>query len=784
MVHKNSNMQRLGERITLFFKKTVLGACLSVVTVSGHVAIANQENKTSRSVLIINSYHSGLSWTDSLTLGISDELIQSGLEIELYIEYLDCKRINPENIFNAYSLLFKQKFSAVKLDLVFVTDNDALRFVETYRDSLFPNLPIVFCGINNQYEFLPGFTGVIEEVDFEGNIELIKGLHPNIKQLHIVADRTTTGEGLRLKVEELIEEKQYPFSTEILSDFTLEELQSYTSALGEGDVMLFLLFNVDRLQRYLSYEQALVAVSEVSSIPIYGPWDFYLNNGIVGGKMIMGRSHGQKAGLMGVRILNGEEVDGLEAIHGPTFNAFNHTYLKKHNISMSSLPKDRVVINSPYQFLISNYKLIRGFTLTIIVLLIIIFLLLAINRLKKKKLISERIYAEQLNEQNAQLEEAKEKADESNRLKSAFLANMSHEIRTPMNGIIGFAKLLKIRPNLPQDKVNKYLDVINGNSEILLNLINDIIDISKIEANQLEIKSGAYDINKLINELYLMYSSEKSRLNKPHIDLRYKIPTEYSQMMVLTDYDRLRQVFMNLLSNALKFTNMGFIEFGYQIKGDMMYFYVEDSGIGIKGEKSEYIFDRFRQADESTSRAYGGSGLGLAISKGIVNKMMGDIGVESDGESGSRFWFTVPFVPSRNDEGLCNCTRPDSGYPDWQGKNILAVDDVEESLILLRELIAPTKANFIGVSLAEEAIDVCKKNNGIHLVLMDLQLPQMDGYQATREIKSFRPLLPVVAQTANAMVDDKEMALEVGCNGYISKPINLDEFYSLLAKFL
>jgi signal transduction histidine kinase len=776
-------MQRFGVRIMHFFKKTVVVACLMILSAFDIAANESLIVNTKKNVLIINSYHQGLSWTDSLNLGILQGLAESGFEIELFVENLDSKRINLTTIFWNHYLLTKEKFADISLDLVFVTDNDALRFVELYRDSLFPDTPVVFCGINNQYDFLPGFTGVIEEVDFEGNIDLIRELHPYLKQLYLVIDKTTTGESLRAKATELIDKKQYPFATEILSNFSIDELQEYSSALGDGDVMLFILFNIDRLNNYLSFEEVVTLVSQVSTIPIYGTWGFYLNNGIVGGKIIMGQSHGYQAGLLGVRILNGEDVNSIKPMPGPTYYAFNHPYLKKHSIKKSLLPKERMVINSPYQFIRRNFQLLIGFALITGVLLIIILLLLSLNRLKKRKLISERLYAEQLNEQNAQLEEAKEKADESNRLKSAFLANMSHEIRTPMNGIVGFAKLLKLRPDLPQKKVNQYVDIITGNSRILLNLINDIIDISKIEANQLEIKSAPSDINKLLYDLYLMYSSEKNRIKKADIDMRFNVPFEYSQMVVQTDVDRLRQVLMNLLSNALKFTEKGRIEFGYNLKGDNLYFYVEDTGIGVRSEQVDMIFDRFRQADETSSRAYGGSGLGLAICKGIVNNMGGSIGVKSDGATGSHFWFTLPFNPITDQNILRIKSEPRSEYPNWINKTILAVEDVEESLTLLDEIITPTKATFIGVNNAEKAIDICKARSDIHLVLMDLQLPGMDGYQATREIKALRPLLPIIAQTANAMVDDRDMAIEAGCNDYLPKPISIDDLYTLVSKY-
>jgi two-component system, sensor histidine kinase len=768
-----------------FFTRNTIRLCLLVVLILvNHSNYGNSRTDLAKNILIINSYHTGLSWTDSLNAGICEILNRSDLQLEFFREYLDTKRVNPNITFQHHSTLFEKKYSNIKIDLIFVTDNDALIFMEQNGEKLFPEIPVVFCGINNQYTFKKGFTGIIEEVDIESNITLIKKLHPNLERLHLVIDRTTTGEGLRHKTNQLLETKNYPFPVEILSDFTIEELQEYAINFKQGDAILFLLFNVDRDQKYLSYEEALICIDQACDVPIYGTWDFYLHHGIIGGNIITGRSHGQKAGELAVKLLLGEPIDRIKPFAGPTFYAFNYPILKNYGIKRESLPRERIVVNSPYQFLRKNIRLIFGFAAVVVVLLIIIFLLVVINSLRRKKLITERLYSDKLNEQNLLLEEAKESADESNRLKSAFLANMSHEIRTPMNGIVGFAKLLKIRPNLPYEKVSQYVDIINGNSKILLNLINDIIDISKIEANQLEIKSAPHDINKLLYDLYVMFNSEKYRLKKNEVELRYNVPFEFDEMIVLTDIDRLRQVMMNLINNAIKFTNEGTIEFGYKIQEQLIYFYVEDTGIGVEEANIDMIFDRFRQADETSSRSYGGSGLGLAICKGIITKMKGEIGVKSKLGEGSLFWFAIPYTPHLGVAKQPLKTEDLPKYPNLEGKNILAVEDIRESLILLEEMILPTKANFIGVKDAEEAIKVCKSNSEIHLVLMDLQLPNMDGYQATREIKAFKPNLPIIAQTANAMVDDRDKALETGCDEYISKPINITEFYNLLSRFL
>ena len=767
-----------------FFRFSLLRHLLTLLLfsflASGYASVSKKE----KNILIINSYHQHLSWTDSLNLGIITALNQSGIEYELFVEDLDSKRWNANIYFSEYYKYLKAKYTNQPIDIVFVTDNDALHFIERYGDDLFPNTPVIFCGINNQYSFKRGYTGVIEEVDLIANLALIEFLHPDLDSLYVVLDRTTTGEAIREKVEKEIVANNFPYAIKILSDFTVYELQEYVSMIDGNYAILFLLFNVDRNGEFLTYEEALIHIDQVVAVPLYGTWDFYLPHGIVGGNIIKGQTHGFIAGELAVRILKGEPVDGIKPFFGPTSYAFNYPVLKKFGINQSSLPSGSFIINTPFEYIRSNLKLFIRFALIVIVLLAIISLLAVLNSLRRTKLKIERLHVEKLNEQQALLEEAKEKAEESNKLKSAFLANMSHEIRTPMNGIVGFAKLLKQRPDAPKEKIDQYVEIISSNSQILLNLINDIIDISKIEANQLEIKPLSADLNKLIKELHVMFNSEKNRLKKTTLDISYSVPSEMDEKTVFIDIDRIKQLLLNLLNNALKFTQKGNIDFGYIIEGENLYFYVKDTGIGVERDKVNIIFERFRQVDETQSRAYGGSGLGLAICKGIIDKMKGEIGVESEVGVGSLFWFRIPYkaeVPSKRKAK----TKGDlTLIPNWDTKTILVVEDVDESLMLIKEILLPTKAKFIGVKSAEEALVNCKSNLVIDVVLMDLHLPQMDGYRATKEIKAIRPDLPVIAQTANAMTDDRDKALQAGCNEYLAKPINIELFYQTLGKFL
>ncbi len=378
---------------------------------------------------------------------------------------------------------------------------------------------------------------------------------------------------------------------------------------------------------------------------------------------------------------------------------------------------------------------------------------------------------------------AKEKAEESDKLKTAFLANMSHEIRTPMNGILGFAEMLN-DDELDQEDRKKYLEIINNNGKMLINLIDDIIDFAKIEAGQIKIVQNDFSLNSLLKQVHSSFLSENLKKEKSKVNLKLHKALNDEECFIKSDPNRLRQILNNLISNAFKFTNQGYIEFGYKVlHKKMLKFFVKDTGIGIPEEKLGEIFSRFIQADNSPTRKYGGSGLGLAISKGIVDLLGGKMWAESKVNEGSAFYFEIPYIPADKVVEVEHRNKARTDYI-WEGKRFLIAEDDKFSYKFLEGFLKQTKADILHAEDGKKAVELCLKNKDIDLVLMDIQMPEMNGLEATKEIKKFNRDMPIIAQTANAITEERQKCLNAGCDDFITKPVNIAELYSLIDRLL
>ncbi len=394
---------------------------------------------------------------------------------------------------------------------------------------------------------------------------------------------------------------------------------------------------------------------------------------------------------------------------------------------------------------------------------------------------------EDMTEKKKMIEEliaAKVKAEESDRLKSAFLTNMSHEIRTPMNGIMGFLELLEDSLLTP-DQREEYIEIVRKSSERLLNTINDLVEISRIEAEQTDTRLTDIRIDEVM-DYFEQFFGREAKLKNLEFKVSCKMPPGTES--IVSDKIKLESILMNLLKNAMKFTDEGHIEFGcYPDRDSNIVFYVSDTGKGISPDKKDIIFDRFVQADLNLTRGYEGTGLGLSISKAYAELLGGNIWVESEPGKGSTFYLTIP---PRDDTGKSSeQERPEMEkgqilHHDNDDITLLVVEDDETSFAYIEFVCTEVGYKIIYAQNGQEAVDLLKEHPEIRLVLMDLKMPVMDGYEATRIIREFNTAIPVLAQTAYGLPGDKDLALKAGCNAYITKPINQSRLLKLIEQYL
>ncbi|MDO9511590.1 MAG: PAS domain S-box protein [Bacteroidales bacterium] len=380
----------------------------------------------------------------------------------------------------------------------------------------------------------------------------------------------------------------------------------------------------------------------------------------------------------------------------------------------------------------------------------------------------------------AELKLAKERAEESDRLKSSFLATMSHELRTPLNAIIGFSNL--IDESYSTEEIIDFVKVINHSGNHLLGIINDMFYASVLESGEISLSNESIELDSFMRELNDLLIGEIASSNKPNLLIDYQPDPSNPGVCLVTDTAKLNQVMMAIFRNSIKFTEEGGITFGYRmIDKETTELFIKDTGIGIPPEKQKIIFEKFRQVDDTSTRKYGGLGLGLSISKKLIELMNGEINFESKVNEGTTFTirFTVPSIPEPED-----VLPLDKDNNDWSSICILIAEDEPSNYLLLESMLKPTNAKLLFALNGSDAIRIVRENPNIDLILMDIKMPLMDGLEATKIIKSEGFKVPIVAQTAYAMSGDRMLALESGCDDYLPKPIRRDALFQVINQYV
>lgn len=414
-----------------------------------------------------------------------------------------------------------------------------------------------------------------------------------------------------------------------------------------------------------------------------------------------------------------------------------------------------------------------------------------LEEISQRKIIEEELQRHQehleaiVEDRTKDLKIAKDKAEESDMLKTAFLANMSHEIRTPMNAIVGFSSLLMDSEASETDK-QEYVKLICANSDSLMNLINDIIDISIIESGQIKFNKTKVCVCDVLEELFLLFDQEKHKLNKSHININLDYEESLKPLIIYVDKNRLKQVLTNLLSNALKFTNEGSISLGFKLNpSHSVTFFVKDTGVGIPPNNQDSIFERFSKFSYSNdSLLFPGTGLGLAICRELIQLMDGNIWFNSIPEKGSTFFFTIPINLKEEPEEPENTTQQESSpLINLSDKTIIVAEDVTSNFKLIKAFLKKTKVNLLWAKDGKEVINMLK-NYKADLILMDIQMPGLDGIKTTETIRKMGSKVPIIIQTAFVLSDEIERSYAAGCNDYITKPLKKEELLLKVTSYI
>lgn len=769
------------KRIRLFFSLVI---CL-LFTCQLH---ADENNP----ILIISSYNPDTRNTTQNISEFMEEYKRLGGNSPVVIENMNCKSLPEAPLWKVRMKKLLDKYQGESSPkLIVILGQEGWASYLSQNDSIVKNTPILCGMVSRNAVLLPdssinvsewepesvdindfktkeqNLAGFVYDYDIEANIALVRKLYPSTKHIALITDNSYGGISLQALVKKEISQIDgidfIPLDGRKNDIYNIiEEIKR----LPSESAILLGTWRVDVNDGYYVGNATYTMMLANPKVPTFTLTSIGLGHWAIGGNVPRYRTIGKDLAQQAVELLNGSVKPTTETI--PNIYTFDAKKLKERGITINELPPHSVIINTEVGLFV-QYKFEILLLVAIVLLLFLIMMLYFYLRTSKLKNRLLALLAKQ-KEDEAELRKAKDKAEESDRLKSAFLANMSHEIRTPLNAIVGFSNLLTIAES--EEERDEYINIISSNNELLLQLINDILDVAKIEAGTLEFIDSEVDLNALLSDI-----EQSSRL-KASEGVQVSFVEKAPHCVVMTDKNRLSQVVTNFINNAIKFTPEGNIFFGYRRKDNNLYFYVSDTGCGIESEKKDMVFNRFVKLNSFAQ----GTGLGLAICQMIIKKLGGEIGVESEYGKGSTFWFTLPADIIRNIQISPAANQEEEVLTDKaRTATLLIAEDNESNYILIRAVLK--EYNLLHAHDGNEAVQLYREHHP-DLILMDLKMPNMDGYEATAEIRKEDPHIPIIAVTAFAFAEDEQRVKQSGFNGYASKPIKPAELKRIINQHL
>lgn len=648
-------------------RKTISALLLALCLVTA-LSSAGMAQPVSR-VLLLNSYNQDLLWTAAVTRGVQDAIATEQGAVKLFIEYMDTKNFYSPEYMGLLKKKYAFKYVGKKIDVIIASDDNAADFALMNRAELFGNAPVVFCGVNDldfpMREDFKRATGVLEFTDVSNTVHAALDLQPNLKQMYVIHDDTTTGRFMRAMVENTIPTFKDQIEFRWITGKSMAEVKKEVAVLPPDSAILLIMYNRDSLGDWYTYAETIAQLAPVANSPIYGMWDFYLDRGIVGGMITSGGHQGSIAAQMALDILGGRDPESMPVVLQKSNQyMFDHAVLQRYGLDPDRLPKNAVLINVPETIYDKFAFEIWTIAAVIFMLTGVILVLLVNNRARRtvereleelnryqETLIEDR--TDELLQRSRELERANIELQKLDSLKTNVLNTVSHDLRTPLTSVLGFCKLVHrdfvsyFKPLAKRDetltargdRIIDNLEIVELEGERLTRLINDFLDLSKIESDDMVWSDIRLDVKELIE-------SATPMLNGYFRDTDVTLFMEFGDNipLVAADPDRLLQVVNNLVGNAAKFTDAGTVTIRAEGENGFVAVSVADTGVGIPPEDIDAIFETFYQvADPGSGRRIArGSGMGLAISKRIVEHYGGTIGATSVLGVGSVFTFRLP----------------------------------------------------------------------------------------------------------------------------------------------